>query len=297
MKTSFFVVILISLLVISIASPGKSLAQEPADRAKGHGKVVIPAHAVEIAPGIFSLGTAIDKGRVVEGYAIITTGKKKYAKPACNNNGICESGEKNSCADCRSGDSGEPDTSGCYEYISGAKWNNVEPYEVNPGNTAGLDDFFVFDNLSVDIDKWEFVAEQEILGDGTMTPDYLEADFVAPDDHNEVYFANVDSPGAIAVTVIWGIFRGPPRSRALVEWDQVYDDTDFYWSEDCLSEDCTYKMDFESIATHELGHSVGLSDLYTLECTEQTMYGYAGYGETKKRDLQVGDIAGVSALY
>ena len=56
-------------------------------------------------------------------------------------------------------------------------------------------------------------------------------------------------------------------------------------------------MDFESIATHELGHSVGLDDLYTAECAEQTMYGYATEGETKKRSLEAGDIEGVGQLY
>lgn len=54
---------------------------------------------------------------------------------------------------------------------------------------------------------------------------------------------------------------------------------------------------FESIATHELGHSVGLDDLYDGSCSEQTMYGYATEGETKKRTLEAGDIAGVQELY
>jgi len=56
-------------------------------------------------------------------------------------------------------------------------------------------------------------------------------------------------------------------------------------------------MDFENIATHELGHSVGLDDLYDERSSEQTMYGYASYGETKKRTLEDGDINGVYQLY
>ena len=55
-------------------------------------------------------------------------------------------------------------------------------------------------------------------------------------------------------------------------------------------------MDFENIATHELGHAVGLGDLYN-DCTEETMYGYASYGETKKRTLEAGDITGIKKLY
>jgi len=106
-------------------------------------------------------------------------------------------------------------------------------------------------------------------------------------------FADIEHEGAIAVAIVWGYFGGPPPFRELVEWDMVFDDVDFDWS--AIGE--AGKMDFENIATHELGHAVGLGDLYNTECSEATMYGYASYGETKKRTLEAGDIAGVSSLY
>jgi hypothetical protein len=56
-------------------------------------------------------------------------------------------------------------------------------------------------------------------------------------------------------------------------------------------------MDFESIATHELGHIMGMADLYDSACSDQTMYGYATNGETHKRSLGTGDIWGIHALY
>ena len=40
-----------------------------------------------------------------------------------------------------------------------------------------------------------------------------------------------------------------------------------------------------------------MDDLYTASCAAQTMYGYAGFGETNKRTLEGGDIAGVKSLY
>ena len=88
------------------------------------------------------------------------------------------------------------------------------------------------------------------------------------------------------------MFLGPPKNRVLVEWDQVYDQVDYDWS----SSGEAGKMDFENIATHELGHSVGMGHPSS-ECIEETMYAYAGYGETKKRDLNAGDIAGINGLY
>ena len=233
--------------------------------------VGIPAHAIEVAPGIFSLGTAIDNGRVVEGYAII-----RFVKPPW------------------AGGPDNGDTSDCYAFLAkGVKWKTIEPYIVNPSNTRGLDETFIIDNLAVDIDKWEAAAGVDILGEGSSTSEDLVADIVSPDEKNEVYFADVEYEGAIAIAIIWGIFGGPPPFRELVEWDMIFDDVDFDWS--ATGE--AGKMDFENIATHELGHSVGLDDLYTDICSEQTMYGYADYGETKKRTLEDGDINGISKLY
>ena len=89
------------------------------------------------------------------------------------------------------------------------------------------------------------------MSTGTLTSLPLLADSTAPDGKNEVYFADVDDSNAIAVTIVWGVFSGPTYNRKLVEWDQVYDDVDFPWS----STGEAGKMDFENIATHEIGHS------------------------------------------
>lgn len=152
---------------------------------------------------------------------------------------------------------------------------------------------FVTSNFAANVAKWETAAGVDIIGDSTSTNEVLEADMDSPDDRNEVYFGDVGQSGAIAITIVWGIFYGPLGKRELVEWDQIYDQVDYDWSESGEAG----KMDFENIATHELGHSVGLDDLYDTRCSEQTMYGYASYGETTKRTLESGDITGVSKLY
>jgi hypothetical protein len=294
MNKKIFVGLVTALLALSIGSVVEAqpnflaatvtnpVTEEPKNT------VTIPSVAVEVAPNIFYLGSAIDEGEVVEGYAIIDY-KKGFGKPPW------------------AGGPGGPggnggDTSDCYSFLAkGAKWKTVEPWVVNTANDEGLSSAFVFSNLAEDISKWEDAADgavdgsisTDILGDGSTTTETLEADTDRPDDQNEVYFGDVGQSGAIAVTIVWGIFRGPPSKRKLVEWDQVYDQVDFDWS----SSGEAGKMDFENIATHELGHSVGLGDLYEDKCSEQTMYGYAHYGETKKRTLEDGDINGVYQLY
>jgi len=274
-----FVVLLISIGLVFAGKPDVT-AVNPSGRT-----VSMPAHAVEVAQGLFYLGTAVDNGRLVEGYAM-------FVKPTCDNDGVCEPEENPSCADCKNDGDEEPDASDCYGFLSkGAKWKTVEPYMVDSTNTRGLEGSFVTSNLAMDIGKWETAAGVSILGD-EIAGIVDGADTVSTDGKNEVMFGDIEQENAIAVAIVWGIFGGPPPFRQLVEWDMVFDDVDFDWG---IGE--ADKMDFENIATHELGHAVGLGDLYTSECSEQTMYGYATEGETKKRTLEAGDITGITKLY
>jgi len=256
--------------------------------------VKIPSHAVEIAPGVFSLGTAVHNGKLVEGFAIVDY-KRTFGKPGgCNDDGTCQGWEDASCPDCAGEARLPPAVSTCYGFLAkGAKWKTVEPYLINARNSAGIDSTVIQGNMALDISKWETAASKDILGLGTLTSDALEADMKAPDGKNEVYFADIADNNAIAITIVWGNFKGPAAGRELVEWDQVFDDVDYNWS----STGEPGRMDFENIATHELGHSVGLNDLYNSGCANETMYGYADYGETMKRSLEAGDIAGIKALY
>jgi len=189
----------------------------------------------------------------------------------------------------------------CYGYLArGAKWKAVEPWVVNATNGSGLLENFVLNSLSLNISKWEDATDgivgnssgANVLGDGSATSAALLADTVSPDNANEAYFGSIEDPDTIAVTIVWGIFSGPTFQRKLVEWDQIYSNA-YNWS----SSGEAGKMDFNNIGIHELGHSFGMNDLYTSFCSEQTMYGYASLGETKKTTLEAGDINGINKLY
>lgn len=251
--------------------------------------VNIPSTAIQITPNLYSLGYSFHDGKLVQGYAFVDYGKN-YAGPP----GSCDP-----WPECKK--NGGKDTSKCYEFLAkGAKWRTIEPWIMNPSNTEGLNETTVFDIQSDALKKWEDAADGavdgnniQIFGSGTQTSETLVADTDSPDNQNEVYFGDVGQDGAIAVTIVWGIFKGPPQQRELVEWDQIYDQVDFDWS---VFGD-SGRMDFDNIATHEDGHSGGLDDLYEDKCSEETMYGYASNGETKKRSLELGDITGISELY
>jgi len=78
-------------------------------------------------------------------------------------------------------------------------------------------------------------------------------------------------------------------------------DTDYTWGNAGLTSETelgdTSVMDLQNIATHELGHGVGLADIYSSTCSAVTMYGYSDYGETQKRTLETPDITGLQTLY
>ena len=102
-----------------------------------------------------------------------------------------------------------------------------------------------------------------------------------------------NNPDVIAVATVWGYFTGPPSQREIVEAHILMND-DFIWGD--ATTDLTL-MDVQNIVTHELGHCAGMGDVYQLDASEETMYGYSTEGETKKRDLYNGDITGITKLY
>lgn len=259
------------------------------------GKIVaVPQKAVEVAPNVFYIGESFDEqsGQTVQGYAFVTP-KNESAKPDGTPGG---SGKDNS-------GSGGTTTSSCFAYISkGAYWKNNEQWLVTPTNTAKLDESYVFDTMVAGVSQWEDAASGalgdgksvDIFGNGTKTYDPLSLDTSSTDGKNEVLFGSISDPGVIAVTYTWGIFGGSPNNRMLVEWDMLFDQESFSWTNDGSQNPDS--MDFANIAVHELGHAFGLSHPED-SCTEETMFRFASSGETKKIDLNAGDITGISKLY
>jgi len=268
------------VLVAGVALAKPDTTRVPVTNTRSGVTVTIPARAVEVAPDVFHLGTAVVDGKVVEGLMIID--RRKEAKGG--NPGKPDKPDK----------PGKPaGESSCYAYLAkGAKWKTVEPWLINPNNAQGLSDLFLLSNTAANIQKWEDTAGADVFGGGALTAMPLVPDDVAPDGQNEVLFGSIDSPGAIAVTITWGIFGGPPKNRELIEWDQVYDEVDYPWSDS----GAPGTMDYENISTHELGHALGMGHPND-SCVEETMYRFADFGETKKRDLNAGDIAGIDKLY
>ena len=105
---------------------------------------------------------------------------------------------------------------------------------------------------------------------------------------NGVCFGSMGSTGTLAKGSIWYDLD----TGQILETDIKFN-TDYNFKTDGSAD----AYDVQNIATHELGHSLGLADLYGSSDSDKTMYGYAAQGETKKRTLSQDDMDGITYLY
>lgn len=93
--------------------------------------------------------------------------------------------------------------------------------------------------------------------------------------------------GALALALTW--YSGSTN----LETDIAFNGQDHTWSDNGGAG----AYDVQNIATHEIGHTISLGDLYGGGDTEKTMYGYASTGETKKRSLELSDEDALRYVY
>ncbi len=108
------------------------------------------------------------------------------------------------------------------------------------------------------------------------------------DANNIVTFAPMGLTGTLAENVFWYFVS----SGQMIDSDLRFN-TSYAWSTTVSSG----AYDVQALATHEFGHSLSLSDLYSPADSEKTMYGSAAAEETKKRTLHQDDIDGITYLY
>lgn len=176
--------------------------------------------------------------------------------------------------------------SNCYK-LMGVKWNTFPVnYVINPTNNFNLDQNFIGNAVFTGAEEWDKYTSKELFNNNYVFDN--NAKYGVLNNKNEISFGNYPQAGVIAVTTVWY----NRYTRQIVEFDMMLDN-DWNWGDATANSNL---MDVQNIATHELGHGVGLDDLYN-KCTEETMYGYSNYGETSKRTLNTGDITGIQRIY
>jgi len=110
------------------------------------------------------------------------------------------------------------------------------------------------------------------------------------DSENSVIWANEGETDWRALTSTWWGWD----LNIMLENDVEFND---YYSWSTAAGCPAGRYDVQGIATHELGHALGLLDLYGTADSEKTMYGISSTGETKKRTLEPDDIDGIKYIY
>lgn len=180
-----------------------------------------------------------------------------------------------------------PKTDTCYNLL-GVKWKLLPVnYVINPTNLDGLSEEFLTSAISTSAETWDSATLVELFNNNYAV-DYT-AQYGVQNFENVIAFGDYPDSNVIGVTSIWFTRRG----KQIVEFDILLN-TDFTWGDATVEQTV---MDLQNIATHELGHAVGLDDIYSSTCLEVTMYGYSTEGETKKRTLEQPDIMGLQDMY
>jgi hypothetical protein len=265
MKTKIVVVVFVCLFAASAVAISMLV---PAD-AQAAEKINAKAGGDKVPPGLRKIPPGLEK-------IVFIHYKKEHVKPD---------------RPAKPEKPGKPSAeAACYDFMGrGVQWKDEDlPIScvIDPDLANAID---------LSAIEWEKVTQATLFDFKSFdTGDDLSWDGDVPDGLNEMVIGDYPDDRVIAVTVVWGYFSGPPSIRKIFEFDILFV-AGYNWGN---ADDVETVMDLQNIATHEIGHGLGLADIYDeAQCSEVTMYGYSTEGETKKRTLEEPDITGIQELY
>ena len=170
-----------------------------------------------------------------------------------------------------------------YPYYKEIKWVNAAvPYSINvTGGPSGSADAII-----AAMQTWTDVPDKNFtfVDNGSTN----STAWGVNDGKNIVCFGSIPDAGVLAVNNFWFY----SSTGQMIDSDIKFN-TNYAWGTDGSQS----KYDVQNVATHELGHSLSLADLYEPADSEKTMFGYSSAGETKQRTLDQDDINGIIYLY
>ena len=135
---------------------------------------------------------------------------------------------------------------------------------------------------------WSKLAGTSFIDDGSTSVKNTRLDGT-----NAVLWKRLGA-STIGVTYVWYYTSTGDVAEVDTAFNSRYPWRVFTDGGDCSVQYDAY--DLQNIATHEIGHWVGLEDLYDTADKDLTMYGFGAGGELKKRSLGTGDVSGAQAV-
>lgn len=244
----------------------------------------MPKTAVKLSHDVYYLGESMYKNRgKVKGFVNIYRQRKNQTTTTTSNNAEVDLEQE------RTSDVGV----GCATFLAtGTRWKGAaEPFSLGYFNPFGISAADFENAVSDAMCTWQSELNYNVFGpnNGNSLADGPDAN---PDGKNEIQFGFIADSSILAATTIWGVFDGPIQDRYIAETDLLFNEQQMYTLE---GSENTFSL--KNILAHELGHWIGLGDIYDGTCKDATMYGYAAKGETKKTTLSKIDSDAIRALY
>ena len=181
--------------------------------------------------------------------------------------------------------------------LTGRKWIQTDPQIkmslTNDANLAkaGLSTTSALSAVSAAANTWDAATNQNLFSDSGAS---LTTAVASHYDHiNAMSFIPYAAGStALAATGVWYQTQGVAAGQM---YPILESDITFNLNDKWTTTGESGKLDFQSVALHEMGHTIGLSDIYNkpVDDGKQVMGYYTGV----KRALGNGDAAGVWKLY
>lgn len=177
----------------------------------------------------------------------------------------------------------------CFGFIFGP-WKKLPlPISVNPSNAAGLTEAAVLASIQRSVAAWNRAAKLEVFAPAVTIDDARDG---SAGGNNSISFADFGNNGVLAFTSLWGICNDNGDCEPIA-FEIVFNT--FYPMGDGPIDGWVYDLD--SIMIHEMGHALGLADIFEPACAAVTMYPFMFPGNPEPRTLEWADSRGARDLY